>query len=80
MTGGERDVQVEERANRILSDARAATAHAAFVETQLRFRRTRARLLARLRRLIRILMVVAAALLSAMILLGPGASPPAPHP
>jgi hypothetical protein len=34
MTGSERDVHVEERADRILSDDRAAAAYAAFVEAQ----------------------------------------------
>jgi hypothetical protein len=48
MTGSERDVHVEEHADRILSDDRAAAAYAAFVEAQLRYRGMR-NLLARLR-------------------------------
>jgi hypothetical protein len=54
MTGSERDVHVEERADRILSDERAAAAYAAFVEAQLRYRGVR-NLLARLRALARVL-------------------------
>jgi hypothetical protein len=54
MTGSERDVHVEERADRILSDDRAAAAYAAFVEAQLRYRGVR-NLLARLRALARVL-------------------------
>lgn len=65
MTGSERDVQVEERANRILGDERAATAHAAFAEAQLRHREMRARSLASLCKLGRMLARVAVRLLSA---------------
>jgi len=54
MTGSERDVHVAERADRILSDDRAAAAYAAFVEAQLRYRGVR-NLLARLRALARVL-------------------------
>jgi hypothetical protein len=54
MTGSERDVHVKERADRILSDDRAAAAYAAFVEAQLRYRGVR-NLLARLRALARVL-------------------------
>jgi hypothetical protein len=54
MTGSERDVHVQERADRILSDDRAAAAYAAFVEAQLRYRGVR-NLLARLRALARVL-------------------------
>jgi hypothetical protein len=54
MTGSERDLHVEERADRILSDDRAAAAYAAFVEAQLRYRGVR-NLLARLRALARVL-------------------------
>lgn len=53
MASSERDVRVEERANRILRDERAATAHATFVEAQLRHPRMR-NLLAGLRELARI--------------------------
>ena len=65
MTGSERDVQVEERANRILRDEHAATAHAAFAEAQLRHREMRARFLAWLCKLGRRLARVAVRLLSA---------------
>jgi hypothetical protein len=41
MNGSERHVHVEERARGILSDDSAAAAYAAFVEDQLRHRRTR---------------------------------------
>ena len=75
MTGGERHVHVEERANRILRDERAARAYAAFVEAQLRHGRTR-NLLARVRKLARGLMTVAMSLLSAEIALGAAVSPP----
>jgi hypothetical protein len=54
MTGSERDVHVEERADRILSDDRAAAAYAAFVEAQLHYRGMR-NLLAWLRALARVL-------------------------
>jgi len=54
MTGSERDLHVEERADRILSDDRAAAAYAAFVEAQLRYWGVR-NLLARLRALARVL-------------------------
>jgi hypothetical protein len=59
MTGSERDLHVEERADRILSDDRAAAAYAAFVEAQLRYRGAR-NLLARLRALARVLAAAAA--------------------
>jgi hypothetical protein len=75
MTGSERHVRAEARANRILGDERAAAAHAAFVEAQLR-RRGMRNLLAALRKLARVLMLAAVAFLSAGIVLGPVASPP----
>ncbi len=75
MTGSERDVQVEERANRILGDERAATAHAAFVEAQLRGRGWR-NLRARLRELARILAIVAVAFATAGTFLSLAAGPP----
>ena len=52
MTGSERDVLVEERAHRILSDRRAAAAYAEYLEGQLRHRKVRS-LLARLRAVVR---------------------------
>lgn len=75
MTGGERHVHVEERANRILRDERAARAYAAFVEAQLHYCRTRY-LLARVRKLARGLLTVVMTLLSVEIGLGATASPP----
>ncbi len=75
MTGSERDGHVEERANRILSDERAATAYAAFVEAQLRGRGWR-NLRARLRELARILAIVAVAFASAGTFFSPVAGPP----
>lgn len=65
MNSSERGVQVEERANRILSDERAATAHAAFAEAQLRYREMRARSLTWLCKLGRMLTHVAVRFLSA---------------
>ena len=76
MTSGERDVHVEERASRILRDERAAAAHATFVEAQLRDRALRARLLAWLRGLGRILTLVAVGFLSAGSVSSPAVSPP----
>lgn len=75
MTGSEREVHVEERANRILSDERAATAYAAFVEAQLRGRGWRS-LRAGLRELARILAIVAVALASAGTFFSLAAAPP----
>ena len=65
MNGSERGVRVAERANRILSDERAAAAHAAFVETQLRYREMRASPRAGLGKLGRILTLAAVRFLSA---------------
>jgi hypothetical protein len=75
VTGSERHVHVEERANRILRDERAAKAYAAFVEAQLRRGRMR-NLLARARKLARGLMTVTMTLLSVETALGAVASPP----
>ena len=75
MTGSEREGHVEERANRILSDERAATAYAAFVEAQLRGRGW-PNLRARLRELARILAIVAVALASAGTFFNLAAEPP----
>lgn len=75
MTGSERHVHVEEQANRILRDERAAAAYTAFVEAQLRYCRMR-NLLAWVRDLARGLMTVTVTFLSAGIALGSVASPP----
>jgi hypothetical protein len=77
VTAGERHVHVEELANRILRDERAAAAYAAFAEAQLRSCRMR-NLLARLGKLARGLMTMTVTLLSAGIALGSVASPPPP--
>ena len=73
MTGNERDVRIRQRANRILSDDDAVVAYARFVDAQLRYRRVR-NMLARLRALVRVLMVAVLALLSACVL-GPAPGP-----
>jgi len=75
VAGSERDVRVEERANRILRDERAAAAHATFVEAQLRRPRMRD-LLAGLRRLARILIAAAGLFIAAGMVFSPVASPP----
>jgi hypothetical protein len=75
VSGSEREGHVEERANRILSDERAATAYAAFVEAQLRGRGW-PNLRARLRELARILAIVAVALASAGTFFNLAADPP----
>ena len=75
MSSSEREGHVEERANRILSDERAATAYAAFVEAQLRDRGWR-NLRAKLRELARILAIVAVALASAGTFFNLATSPP----
>ncbi len=73
MTGNERDVRIRQRANRILSDDDAVVAYARFVDAQLRYRRVR-NMLARLRALVRVLLVAVLALLSACVL-GPAPGP-----
>lgn len=75
MTGNERDVHIEQRADRMLSDDDAVAAYARFVDAQLRHRRIR-NMLARLRALVRVLMVAALAFLSACVLRpAPGPAP-----
>ena len=72
MNGSERDVHVEERANRILGNERAAAAFATFVEAQFRCRAMRAGLLAGLRKLA----ITAMAFVAAGTASGPSVSPP----
>ena len=75
MTGNERDVHIEQRVNRLLSDNDAMAAYARFVDAQLRHRRVRT-VLAGLRALARLLMVAALAFLSACALSpAPGPAP-----
>jgi hypothetical protein len=71
MTGNEREVRVEQRADRILTDDRAVAAYARFVDRQLRFRRLR-NLFAGLRALARVVLAAAVAFLSAGLLASPG--------
>jgi len=67
MTGNERDVRIEQSANRFLHDDHAMAAYARFVDAQLRYCFIY-NLLTGLRALGRIVLVAALALLSACIL------------
>jgi len=75
MTGNERDVRIRQRVNRLLGDDDAVAAYARFVDAQLRYRPVR-NMLARLRALVRVLMVAVLAFLSACVLSpAPGPAP-----
>jgi hypothetical protein len=75
MTGNERDVRIEQSANRILHDDHAMAAYARFVDAQLRYHLIY-NVLAGLRALGRIVLAAAVAFLSACVL--GTASGPAP--